>query len=186
MSGEIKVKDAMIRKVMTISESANAQAAARSMAENRVGSLVVVRGKNPVGMVTESDIIKKVVSKDRSAGNVSVREIMAKPVKYVSPDDDLESAIKKMIANKIRRIVVMKRGELLGILTHTDIVRASPGFVDVINERLRMRVGDRPVLQEDNTGTCESCGNISFDLQLVDDDWLCDECREHAGQEEKR
>lgn len=183
MAGNIKVKDAMTKKVITIAEPASIQAAAIAMTQKRVGSLVVVRGKNPVGILTESDIIKKVVSRDLSAANSHVKEIMSRPLKYVSPDEDLGSVAKKMIANKIRRIVVMKRGELLGVITHTDIVRASPGMADVIVERLRMREGERPILQEDNTGTCESCGNISDDLQQVDDEWLCDECRERLGEE---
>ncbi|MFH0889724.1 MAG: CBS domain-containing protein [Candidatus Aenigmatarchaeota archaeon] len=183
MAGVIKVKDAMVKKIITIGESVNIQTAARAMTENRVGSLVVMRGKNPVGILTESDIIKKVVRRDLSAANAHVKEIMSHPLKYVGPDEDLGSVAKKMIANKIRRIIVMKRGELLGIITHTDIVRASPGMADVIGERLRMREGERPILQEDNTGTCESCGNISDDLQQAGDEWLCDECRERLGEE---
>ncbi|MBI3413308.1 MAG: CBS domain-containing protein, partial [Candidatus Aenigmarchaeota archaeon] len=171
-----KVKDAMTRRIVTVGESASVQAAAELMKKRRVGSLIVMRGKNPVGIVTESDMIKKVVSRDLSAANLDVKEIMSKPLRYLSPEDNLNEAARKMIASKVRRLPVVKKGELIGILTHTDIARVAPSMVEILSERVGMREGQPQADIGTNTGTCESCSNYSENLTTIDDEWLCEDC----------
>lgn len=176
--GELKVKDAMTKRIATINKDETVRAAAVSMKKWRVGSLVVVSDKTPVGIVTESDIIKKVVSNGLTAGNIAVGEIMSKPVKFITPDERLSDAAKRMTTGRIRRMPVMDRGELVGILTHTDIVRVSPALIDILSERIRMRDEDRQFSGENNSGLCESCGNFSDNLVVLDDEWVCGDCKE--------
>ncbi len=176
--GELKVKDAMTKRIATINKSETVRAAAVCMKKWRVGSLIVVSDKTPVGIVTESDIIKKVVSNDLSAGNTVVSEIMSAPVKFIDPNERLSDAAKKMTTSRTRRMPVMEKGSLVGILTHTDIVRVSPALIDILSERIRMREGSRQLSGENNSGLCESCGNFSDNLVALDDEWVCDGCKE--------
>ncbi len=175
---ELKVRDAMTKRIATIGKNETVQSAANLMKKWRVGSLIVVSGKTPAGIVTESDIIKKVVSSGLSAGQIEVGEIMSKPVKFIGPNDMLSDAAKKMTTGRIRRMPVMENGVLVGILTHTDIVRVSPALIDILSERIRMREGGRQLSGENNSGLCESCGNFSENLAALDDEWVCDDCRE--------
>ena len=175
---EMKVKDAMTKRIATIGTEETVQTAANMMKKWRVGSLIVTNGKNPIGILTESDIIKKVVSKDLSAGNVTVKEIMSTPLIFLSPEERLSDAAKKMISGKIRRVPVVKSGELIGMLTHTDIVRISPAAIDILSERIKMREGERVLSQGGAVGVCESCGNFSENLLQTDDEWACEDCNE--------
>ncbi len=175
---ELTVRDAMTKRIATVGETETVQSAAALMTKWRVGSLVVVRGKRPAGIVTESDMIKKVVSRDLSAGNIEVREVMSRPVKFTGPNERLSDAAKKMITSRVRRMPVVENGELIGILTHTDIVRVSPALIDILSERIRMREGGRQLSGENNSGLCESCGNFSENLAALDNEWVCDDCSE--------
>ncbi|MBI4176935.1 MAG: CBS domain-containing protein [Candidatus Aenigmarchaeota archaeon] len=183
MQAQPKVKDAMTRRIATINENAAVQAAAELMKKRRVGSLIVVRSKNPVGIVTESDIIKKVVSRDLSAANVAVKEIMTAPLKHLDPEENLNEAVKKMTAAKIRRMPVVSKGEVVGILTHTDIVRVSPSMIDILSERAKMREAEPQLSVGTSIGTCESCNNYSEKLVPVDDEWLCEDCAQEKTSE---
>ncbi len=183
-TGKMTVKDAMTRRIATIGESASVQSAAELMKKWRVGSLIVVKGKNPAGIVTESDIIKKVVSSDLSAANVEVKEIMTSPLKFLSPEENLSDAARKMIANRIRRMPVVSKGEVVGILTHTDIVRMSPSMIDILSERAKMRESGPRLEIGSSVGLCESCGNYSESLTPTDDEWLCVDCKQEKAAEE--
>jgi len=175
---DLKVKDAMTKRIATIGENETVQVAAKTMKQWRVGSLIITNGKNPIGILTESDIIKKVVSKGISAGDVNTKEIMSSPLMFLSPHERLSDAATKMSSGKIRRMPVIKDGEVIGILTHTDIVRMSPAAIDILSERIKMRTGERIFPSEGNTGVCESCGNYSEKLIQVDDEWVCEDCNE--------
>ncbi|MBI1972068.1 MAG: CBS domain-containing protein [Candidatus Aenigmarchaeota archaeon] len=184
MNEAMRVKDAMTRRIATIGESDSVQSAAELMKKWRVGSLIVVRGKNPTGIVTESDIIKKVVSRDLSAANIEVKEIMSSPMKFLSPEENLTDATRKMISAKIRRMPVISKGEVVGILTHTDIVRISPSMIDILSERARMRESEPQLSVGGSVGICESCGNYSESLAAADDEWLCEDCMQEKPAQE--
>ncbi len=184
MTEQMKVKDAMTRRIVTTGGNASVQSAAELMKKWRVGSLIVIRGKNPVGIVTESDIIKKVVSRDLSAANIEVKEIMASPLKFLGPEENLNDASRKMIANRIRRMPVISKGEVVGILTHTDIVRVSPLLIDILYERAKMRESEPALNFGTSVGSCESCDNYSERLTQSDDEWVCDDCAREKSAEQ--
>lgn len=179
----MRVKDAMTRRIATVSENSTVQNAAELMKKWRVGSLIVIRGKNPVGIITESDIIKSVVSRDLSAANIEVREIMASPLKFLGPEENLNDASRKMIASRVRRMPVVSKGEIVGILTHTDIVRVSPSLIDILSERAKMRESEPQMETGHSVGLCESCNNYSENLTSVDDEWVCEDCNQEKTAE---
>ncbi len=115
----LKVRDVMDDKVFFISESASCRDAIKMMVEKGVWSLVVERDGLPVGVVTERDILKKVVAKDKRLDGVEVGEIMSSPIITVSPDEPVGKAMELMVQNDIRRVYVVEEGRIIGRVTQT-------------------------------------------------------------------
>jgi len=120
----MKVKEVM-KNVKTVLAGSSVRDAARKMNESRIGCLVVINGKKLMGIVTERDILSKVTANDKIPSRMKVSEIMTSKVITVNPDSFIDDAVYLMIKNKIKKLPVMEDGELVGILTATDIVANS-------------------------------------------------------------
>jgi CBS domain-containing protein len=120
--GEAIVKDIMTEFVQTVPVNSSIFEASQLMAKLGMGSLVVTRGRLPIGMLTERDIVTKVASQDLNSSKVLVEKIMSNPIISIEPDMIIVQAALMMSTYKIRRLVVVGRGgNLLGIVTATDI-----------------------------------------------------------------
>lgn len=117
------VRDIMIRNVITIDHNKTAKDVALLMSEKQVSSLVVIKDGNPIGLVTERDLSRKVLTTDRKSSDVQLSEIMSMKFRWVEPMTPIEDAIQKMINNNIRRLLVLEEGKLVGIITETDLAR---------------------------------------------------------------
>jgi len=117
------VKEVMNRDVKTARGTDTVKDAAKIMSENRIGSLVVVSGMGEVvGIITERDIMSKIVVFGRNADEVKVEEIMSKNIVTVSPNNTLEEAANIMTAKKIKKLPVVEAGSLVGIVTASDLI----------------------------------------------------------------
>jgi len=117
------VREIMVRNVITIDHNKTAKDVALLMSEKQVSSLVVIKDNNPIGLVTERDLSRKVMTTDRKSSDVQLSEIMSLKFRWVEPMTPIEDAIQKMINNKIRRLLVLEEGKLVGIITETDLAR---------------------------------------------------------------
>lgn len=120
----MRIKEVM-RPVKTISSDATAKEAAKKMDEGRIGSLVVVNGKKIAGIVTERDILSKVTAQNKIPSKIQISEIMTSKVITADPEDYIDDAVYLMIKHKIKKLPVMENGELVGIITSTDIIAHS-------------------------------------------------------------
>ena len=178
MSLGISVKNIMTKPAVRIEYNRTIQAAAKEMVKHRVGSIIVVKNKKPIGIITETDINKKVVAPAKDPKKLKTREIMSSPIVFSSPHDDVTVAVEKMEKHRIKRLPVVDKGKIVGILTNTDIARASPEMIDILNFRLKMRT-ELPSIKESSTsGLCEACGEYSENLTFLNDQWVCENCRE--------
>lgn len=118
------VRNIMAKPVITIERGGSVLEAAKIMSEKNIGSIVVVDRGNPVGIVTERDILQKVVSKGLDASNVKMEEIMTKNPIAIKGDTPIIKAIRILEKKKVRRLLVMDRGKLVGIVTQRDLLRA--------------------------------------------------------------
>ncbi|MBI4167828.1 MAG: CBS domain-containing protein [Candidatus Aenigmarchaeota archaeon] len=180
---EILIRDVMTKNVVSINENDSVRVAAETMAKNRVGSLIVRSEFGPIGIVTESDIIKKVVSKNADTESTKVSEIMNTPMIFAAPEQNIIDAASIMITNRIRRLPIIQNNKIVGIITHTDIVRASPAMVSLLGERLRMRSTEAEIPRRESrvraggmVGICECCGMYSIDMETFDEEWVCEKC----------
>jgi len=113
---------------ININDNPSALDVAKLMAKHRIGSVVVVEGKNnnnkPVGIITERDIIKKVSALNKSADQIAVRSLMSSPLITVKSINSIDTAAEAMTKNNIKRLVVLEQnGSIIGILSVSDIAK---------------------------------------------------------------
>jgi CBS-domain-containing membrane protein len=113
----------MTREIIMIEGSDTALEAAKMMAEKGISSLFVVETNVPVGIVTERDFIKKICARDVPISKVKVSEIMSKILTTADPETPIEVAVQRMVNHKIRRLPVIERGKIVGIITVTDLAK---------------------------------------------------------------
>jgi CBS domain-containing protein len=116
------VKDFMTKNVITIDASKTVIEAADLMSQNNVGDLVVLDKDTPVGIVTERDLVRRVLAERKSLG-IKVSEVMTTPLRVIDPDAPLKEAARRMVNKGIRRLPVIKDNKLVGIITATDFAR---------------------------------------------------------------
>jgi len=177
----IKVKDAMVARVLTATPSQNVLYASNLMKKEGVGSIIIVEGTNPIGIVTREDIVDKVVAKDLVASKVSIRNIMSKKLITCPPDCDISEAARLMSKNKYERIPVVSMGKLIGIISTREIAKVAPAALEIATEHLRIEEPGR-VNEETNEGECELCGNYAEELHNINDKWVCDSCKDEAEE----
>ncbi|MDI6798450.1 MAG: CBS domain-containing protein [Candidatus Aenigmarchaeota archaeon] len=179
----VLVKDIMTRSVVTVDENRTVKYAGELMKKTRKGTLIVTRKNRPVGIVTDSDMIRKVISKNAKPSELRVKMIMSKPLVTIKPSDDIVEATRKMKRSNIKRLPVVEGGKIVGIISLTDIARTSPEMLDLLEYRLKMREAPFEIKEKVTSGVCDSCGNYSQDLQNVRDQWLCESCRDELEAE---
>jgi CBS domain-containing protein len=131
----LKVEDVMVEGVITIDSYATVMKAVSLMNENEIGCLVVTRRGKAVGIVTERDLLTRVIVKSKNPKKTKVREVMTKPLISGQPDMDLEEATKLMFKMKIKKLpVVESEGRLAGLITLTDVARFQPQMIRILKK----------------------------------------------------
>jgi len=174
----ILVKDIMVKPVKTIDQEKTAEEAGKLMTKSRRGCLIVTKDRRPVGIVSDSDLIRRIVALNIKSSKVKLKDIMSRPLVAVGPEDDILGAVRKMKKSNIHRLPVVSRGKLVGILSLSDIARTSPEMLDLLEYRLKMKETAFAIREEFTSGICDSCSNYSGDLKSFNDQWLCESCRE--------
>ena len=123
-SMSLKVEDVMVEDVISVSEKATVREAAELMNKNEIGCLVVVKKGKPVGIVTETDMVKRVILKLVDPEKTKVSEIMSEPLVFGNPQMGVDEASKIMQRQKIKKLPVVEKDRLVGLVTTTDIVRS--------------------------------------------------------------
>jgi CBS domain-containing protein len=177
----IKVKDAMVTRVITARPSQNVFETSKVMKKEDVGSVIVCEGGNPIGIVTREDIVNSVTSKDLLPSKVLLKDIMSKKLISCPPDCDISEAARLMSKYKYERIPVVSMGRLIGIISTREIAKVAPAALEIATEHLRIEEPEK-VIEETNEGECELCGNYSEELHSVNDKWVCDACKDEAEE----
>ncbi len=130
----LKVKDFMVTEVVTVDVDVSVRKAVERMNAHDIGCLVVLEKGQYAGIMTERDILSRVVANARNPNEVLVGQIMSKPLTIVDPEASLEEAINLMLEKKVKKLPVIKADKLIGIITMTDIASAHSGIVKFIRE----------------------------------------------------
>lgn len=120
----LAVKDEMNRNVRILKSENTVKEASEKMTKYWMGSIVIVDDDKIAGIITERDILSKIVVKDRDPSKTKIKEIMSTNVITIEENKKLSEAVKMMKTNDIKKLPVTNRGRLSGIITTTDIITA--------------------------------------------------------------
>lgn len=181
MEVKMPVKEIMTRDVVTVDINSSVSQLAHKMLTYKVGSVIITDKKQPVGIVTERDIVKKIVSKNLRPDDISIKQLMATPLISVPTTEDVTDTMHKMVKMEIRRLPVVENGKLVGIITDTDLLAISAEMGSIFSDLITMHREKILTSQTEGQvlkGICEDCGYITDNLISVEGKLLCESCRE--------
>jgi CBS domain-containing protein len=123
----LQVKHLLAEKgnaIYTIGPDEPVLAAIHAMADRYIGALLVMRGDELVGMVSERDYARKVILKGRSSRETPVRDIMTSPVLTVAPEDTVDTCMRLCTDRRVRHLPVVAQGKVVGVVSIGDLVKA--------------------------------------------------------------
>lgn len=138
MSGLIMVRDVMAKNVKTVKTGDTVHAAVQKMNKFDIGSVIVTASGRPVGIITETNIMRRIVGPRMDPATIWAKDIMTGPLITIDPNADLTEAAKLMADNNINRLPVMEGDKLVGLISSTDIVKANPTQLSILEELLRV------------------------------------------------
>ena len=134
------VKEIMNHDIVCITPDVFVQEAAKTMTKYKIGGLVVVDEKEKlIGMVTERDILSKIVAKDEDPAILRVSDIMTKDPVTIQNDDEVDEAVELMVKNKIKKIPVLHEEKIVGIITTSDIIVIQPKMIAKLCDLLQVK-----------------------------------------------
>ena len=162
-----RVREVMSEHIATIDEGTTVTEAARTMAARNVSCVVATRFDEPVGILTQKDILVRVILLQRNPVSTPVSEVMSAPILPIPPDHPVFAASRAMDKMRVHRLVVSDAGHVRGIVSQTDILRAiEQRLAEEEEYRLLLVCSDIPVFMLDATGAV-TYANIAF-LRLFD------------------
>jgi signal-transduction protein with cAMP-binding, CBS, and nucleotidyltransferase domain len=139
------------QSALLIDEGSTVRQAAKLMKLNKAGSIIVERKGSPLGIITEWDVLTRLVARGKSASRTKVTEIMSRPLIKIDYETPVGDALRLMIDKGVRRLVVVRSGKFLGVITQSQIIG------DKRSKSLPLHV-----LESDKATRCPYC-NIRFD-----------------------
>jgi len=116
-----QIREIMRKNVITIEYDKSALEAARLISEKDISFLVIMENGSPIGVLSESDFVRRLAANDKKSSDVTISEIMSRKFRWVEPETKIEDAIQKMLNNNIRRLIILENGKLVGVITQTDL-----------------------------------------------------------------
>jgi len=128
----LKVEDVMTMDVITMDENVSVKEAAEIMDQNEISCVIAARKGKAIGIITERDLLKRVIVEGKNAKKTKIGEIMSSPLEIVAPDMSLEEALRLMLQKKIKKLPVVEKNRLLGLVSLTDIARCQPAIIKIL------------------------------------------------------
>jgi len=124
--------------------------------------------------------VTRVLAKNRLPSKLVVKKVMSSPLITISPEETLSNAARQMSRLNIRRLGVIYKGDLLGIVSSKDVLAVTPELIETIQEKTRIEAGnlvEEEVEGSPMAGYCDQCGQWSSRLKGVEGDFVCEDCR---------
>jgi CBS domain-containing protein len=103
-----------------------------------VGSVIVTNNNRAVGIITSKNILRRIVESRLDASTIRAKDIMSSPLITIEPDASIEDAAKLMVQKKIKKIAIIEKDKILGIISTSDIVKANPTQLGILRELLKV------------------------------------------------
>ena len=120
---QLEVQDVMSQDMITISSDETVLSAAKTMCENNISCIVVVDNGSVAGILTETDLLKRIAAKEKDYSKITIAETMSCPVETIPVNLPVLEAVRIMEANHIKRLPILEKNQLVGIITQTDLTR---------------------------------------------------------------
>jgi len=128
----------MAKNIKTVKPDDSVHAAVQKMNKFDIGSVLVINSGRPVGIITETNIMRRVVEPRMDPATVWVKDIMTSPIISIEENATVAEAAKIMADRKINRLPVINGDKLVGLISSTDIVKANPTQLGILEELLRV------------------------------------------------
>ncbi|MCK4997712.1 CBS domain-containing protein [Candidatus Pacearchaeota archaeon] len=181
MDTGVKVGDLMTRNFIFINSEANLLECTQMMVKKRVGSLLIKDSDKLKGFLTRKDILWAIVKKSKNdLKNIKVKDLMRRKIITIKPSEDITDAMFKFKRKKVRRLPVVEKGKLIGLLTMKDVLKIDPGLFQMIAETIKIKEETEKLNRKNieaprKHGICEECGEWEI-LYHDEAQWLCESC----------
>lgn len=179
----VLVREVMNSPVITAEPNESINVIADLMKESKVGSVVIMDGGVPSGILTERDIVTKAVSKNLFPSTIRASGIMSSPLFTIESDKEIIEAAREMRKRGVKRLGVSYKKRLVGIISITDILAITPELLDIISEKALVISGGASIHSTYVAGYCDSCNQWSDDLLEIDNKFVCNECTTGKAEE---
>jgi signal-transduction protein with cAMP-binding, CBS, and nucleotidyltransferase domain len=152
------------------------------MNENDLGCVIVTNDEGkPLGIITERDLVIRVLAKNLQPATVTAKDIMTAPLATIEPEATISDAARRMSRLDIRRLGVIYKGDLVGLISSKDILGVMPELIEIILEKSRIEGSGRSEEtggeESPLSGYCDHCGVYSDNLKDENGQFLCEDCR---------
>jgi CBS domain-containing protein len=180
------VKDVMSSPVITVDETETTNNIAVLMSKENLGAVIITnKEKKSIGIITERDLVVRVIAKNNKPDQVKAKEIMTTPLITIEPDATINDAARKMNRLNIRRLGVIYKDDMVGIVSDKDLLSVMPELIEIIQERTRIEEANitKELEETPQIGYCDQCEVYSEDLKEYNGQNICSECRIELEQE---
>jgi CBS domain-containing protein len=179
MTTRVLVRDIMNSPVISASPRDTIKDIAVKMKEERIGSIVIMESEKAVGIITDWDIVSNAVINDVKPTMVKASDIMQK-LHTIEGEEGITEAARVLRQHNIKRLGVVYKNRLVGIISASDVIAVTPDLVDVISEKAAVMRGEIGRSAGNISGYCDECGEWSDLLQFGEGTFSCEECRGEA------
>jgi CBS domain-containing protein len=190
METDLAVSDVMSRRLITADVSETADRLGKLMTEAKMGSIIITKETHPVGIVTERDLVAKVISEGLLPASVKASDLMSTPLITISPEKSVELASREMARRRIRRLPVVQGKKLIGLLSDSDLLMVSSELNEILRDIIRQNNPEGEFAPESEEmkenrnpsifiqGICEVCQKFQESLENINGTYVCNSCRE--------
>ncbi len=182
MTTRLLVRDIMNSPVVSAAPSDSIQKIAKIMKEEKIGSIIVMDEDKPVGLVTDFDIVVNGVADDIKPSEIKASDIMNE-IQTIESEESITEAARLLRKHNIKRLGVVYKNRLVGVVSASDVIAVTPELVDVVSEKAAIIRGELGLGKPSGkiSGFCDECGEWSDLLQYEDGRFICSECLSEAS-----
>lgn len=181
MTTRVIVRDIMNSPVFTAAPGDNIRDVAKKMKDEKVGSIVVMEKDKPAGLVTDYDIVINGVAKDVLPSKIKAKDVM-QDLHTIESEEGITEAARLLRKHGIKRLGVVYKGRLVGIISASDVIAVTPDLVDVVSEKAAIIRGELGRSPGKVSGYCDECGEWSDLLQYEEGTFVCEVCRGESSE----
>ena len=176
MTTRVLVRDIMNSPIISATPDSNIKEIAEKMKAEKIGSIIIFKGDEPLGIVTDWDIVTDGFSRDVAPSSIKASEVMKK-LYTIEGEDTITEAARLLRKHNIKRLGVVYKKRVVGIISSSDVIAVTPELIDVVSEKSALIRGEIGRQTGHISGYCDECGEWTDLLLYSDGTFTCEECR---------